>query len=671
VEFTADIDKSAGGFGGRVTYRFYLGRNPGTDNDLEGNVWYDILLSFKVNSLFEPSWQVNPEDDFSDGRMFCVMKDKSCETVLGEQDVVVRPSRPGKVYVYMNRNGAGGENHLIGRPMVKNFAASNLEDCAWTGDFSELAGYGISASWDASEGRLSLAVTDKAGFVPEKLIPVTLRLLPGLKQIVMNVKTSGDQALEFDSSEYYLGMKRTASISGFAGQRHSVRTLLESGDSLFRTSDSPSVPFVGYDGESFDGNSVDLYAWNCCENDPVTLVSESDDSFNDDPVQICLNVWKPLFRKESKDLSLLLDGTGVEVDYGFDDRNGKLIDQSLFSPALYESLLAPTLGWSDGCGDVYAGFGSEGFYIDYFGHYAQEDWIGDMVGKLGTATVKPKSDLYQESSTYKLDVGYPRYERDFPVIFKTDYLNEFYDSSMGLSADFNTFGNNVSFTGQSIPAIAPLELSVTELKGNVKTVELQTGEIVDLAEIPSGLNVITASLSNPRVTSGDKVMDWTSFVTIYHNMTIAPFGVFLDGSSEMTVYLTYPKAAWMLEKYYMGGTSVFPKWETAGTMDCHNRYIWSQRFQTTDPDVQTTITSTDNCLKIKYCDIFPSDYPDQKSFTLESAIAASSRKWVNQVRFKLNDSTLGQPLHSEYIGGTSFYRIVTSDSPIAWLFIDK
>jgi len=671
VEFTAEVDKEAGGFGGGVTYRFYLGKDSGTDNDLEGNVWYDILLSFNVNSLFEPSWRVNPDDDFSDGRLFCLMKDKSCESVLGGQDVVVRSGRPGRVYVYMNRNGVKGENHLIGRPMENEYAASSLDDCAWTGDFSELSKYGISASWEASEGRLTMTVTDKARFVSGVTIPVTLRLSPGSKEVAMNVKTAEDQTLKFDTSEFYLGMMRSASLSGFAGSELSVRAESEKGSCLFRTSGDPSASFVGMSGMQFAGNAVDLYAWGCNESAPVTLVFESDDGFNDDPLSVSFKVLKPLFRKENRNLQLRLDGTATGIDYGFNDRNGKEMDEKLFSPELYEKLLAPSLNWSGGCADVYAAYESGEFYIDYFGHYAQKDWIAEVADKLGTVEIKPESSLYKEYSEYRLSVGYPRYERAFPAIFKTDYLNEYFDSELNLSADFNTFGNAVSFSGSTIPGNIPLDLSVMDSGGNVRTIALQMGEIVELTKIPGGLNVITASLVNPRVKSGDREITWDSYISIYHNLTIAPFAVFQEGSPEMTVYLTYPKAAWMIRKYYEGKTSEFPEWDIAGRMNCYERYLWSERLYTVGLSVQRKTSSSSHCISITYWDLFPSDFPNQKAFTREMAESVSSRRWLNQVLFKWEGAFLSQPLQGKYLDGNSFYRIMTSNSPIGWVYADE
>lgn len=677
VEFKADIDRSAGGFGGGVTYRFYLGKSSGVDNDLEGNTWYDVLLTFKVGSLFEPSWRVNPDDDFSDGRLFCVMKDVACSSELGEQDVVVRAGRPGKVYVYMNRNGEEGENHLVGKPMTASFVPSSLDDCAWTGDFSGLAEYGISAFWDASEGKLSMEVTDRSRFVSGRRIPVMLRLLPGSKSVVMNVMTYEDQVLEFDSSEYYMGMKRTASVSGCVGLVHTVRVASDFHLQHFRFSDDPSSSFVGVNRCPFVGNRVDLYAWNYDETRPVTLVFETEDDFNDDPLTASFTLWCPVFRTDSRILKLRLDGTGTKVDYGFNDRHGRPMDESMFAAKVYEKLLSPKVSWTD-YGDMYVNYSDGEFYIDYLGHENQQDWIGNLVGgpnwykagfiSLGLGIVQPRSPLFVSHSSYAVDVWFPRYKRDFPQTVRTSYLNEYCDSEIDLSAEFDTCGNNVTFSGESGTGNFSLDLIETPMGENVSRIELHLGENVDLAEVPGGPARFYARLTNPRVKSGDNEIRWSSSVSIYHDMTVAPFGVFSGVSPMLTVFLTYPKAAWMLKKYYENQIPEEPAWNVAGEMNDYVRYIYWSRKYTVAKNSQMTTSANGSRVTIMYCDLFPAEYPVQSCFTPATAATAASRTWLTDMYFSLNGSRLSQPLSSTYLGGNSFYRIASSSNPIGWVY---
>lgn len=681
VEFTAEVDKNAGGFGGGVTYRFYLGKESGADNDLEGNTWYDILLSFNVGSLFDPTWRVNPGDDFSDDRLFCVMKDAACNSVLGEQDVVVRAGRPGKVYVYMNKTGVKGLNHLAGKQMSESFVASALDDCAWYGDFAALAAYGITASWDAPAGRLFLSVTDGSKFIPGMRIPVTLHLLPGEKTVVMNVMTAEDQALVMDGSEFYMGMKRSATVRGFSGSSLTVRAADASHSQLLRLSGDSAGPFVGTLGLPMSGRSVDLYAFGASESSPVKLVFESDDEFNDDTLETEFCIWKPVFRQENKVLTLLLDGTGVRVDYGFNDRNGVPMNEGAFDPGLYRELLAAKATWSNDIGDRYAGFGDGEFYIDYLGHEGGEDWIEDLINVsssnnanvdvLGSATLKPLSPLYSGNSAYSFKVYCPFYLRDFPSSIQTDYLNEYRDSEIDLNAEFGSYGNKVDLTAETSSGKTLTCVRQVPVSKDFVRFELHQGEVVDLTAIPGGVTVFRASITNPRVTDGDKVMDWRSMVTVFHRMTIAPFGIFREGSPVLAVYLTYPKAAWMLRKYHSGETDDVPNWNTAGEMDLYDKYLFFSRMQTTAPDYQTTYSSIGNKIPVMYCDLFPSEYPEQSNFTPETAVVAAGKTWLTDVCFKAGGNTLGQPLSSAFLSGNSYYSITTSATAIGWVFSYK
>lgn len=682
VEFSAEIDKAAGGYGGGVTYRFHLGKKAGEDNDLQRNTWYDVLLTFNVGSLFDPCWRVNPDSDFSDDRLFCVMKDAACTSQLGSQDVAVRAGRPGRVYVYMNRTGVAGANHLAGRRMTDSFVASGLEDCAFGGDFSQLAEYGISANWNASEGRLDMSVTDGSKFVTGVRIPVTLRLYPGSKSLVMNVLTAEDQSIGLDASEFYMGMKRTATLRGFVGTARTVRVGSATHSKLLSFSNDASKPYIGADGASISGNSVGLYAWGPSGDQDVTLYFESDDDFNDSAVKVAFRLWKPAFRSWTKTLDLLLDGTGAPVDFGYNGRNGARLDESAFDSGLYSQLLAPKVAYSKTDGEKYTGYESSEFFIDYLGNLGGSDWIGDKINTpsvpnaniafLGEATMRPRSSLYSEYSTAKFNVRYPRYKRDFPETVRTNYLNEYFDSEIGIDAEFYTYGNNVSFSAESSSGYIKLNLRETAVDENLTRIEQYMGEEVDLMRIPGGLNLFYGRLKNPRVKSGTGEITWRTPVCIYHKMTVAPFGVFREGSPILSVYLTYPKAAWMLKKYHSGQIQAGPAWDTAGEMDAYDKYLYYSRMQTTGVSSQTKVSSPGNKVPIMYTDIFPAEYPVAKPFTAETAATAATKTWLTEVTFKAGSGyTFPQPLTSAELNGNAFYSIISGTTPIGWVLSSR
>ena len=90
MEFAGALDPAAGGYGGDVTYRFYVGSDNCSNFDLERGREYDIRLSFRVGSLFEPDWKVEL-DNWTDTRLFCLTADASFTDRLEEgRTVAVR-----------------------------------------------------------------------------------------------------------------------------------------------------------------------------------------------------------------------------------------------------------------------------------------------------------------------------------------------------------------------------------------------------------------------------------------------------------------------------------------------------------------------------------------------------------------------------------------------------
>lgn len=240
VEFCGQLDPAAGGYGGDVTYRFYVGNDNCSNFDLERGREYAISLTFRVGSLFDPDWKVEP-DHWSDGRLFCLTADPGFTTDIGSVNanrlLAVRKSRPGVMYLYMNpQQTMGSTNLLLGKDVSAspNFIPADLSDCSWYGDLMKsgtedaawLAARGITASWDKTSGRLKLEVTDEALFNAHKgeaAREFTLALLPGgTVSTRFKIGLYDDLTLSVAdgkslTEDFYLGQKRTVSVSGFAG----------------------------------------------------------------------------------------------------------------------------------------------------------------------------------------------------------------------------------------------------------------------------------------------------------------------------------------------------------------------------------------------------------------------------------------------------------------------
>ena len=395
VEFCGRLDPAAGGYGGNVTYRFYLGGNNCSDFTLERGREYKVSLSFKVGSIFESDWRVEPS--LTDSRTFALTADASFATDIGAVNdsrlVAVRKSRPGAFYVYMNPSGTlGGTNLLLGRDASAStsYTPTSLSDCSWYGAFLQggsedaawLADHGISASWDKASGRLSFRVTDAAKFEARKGDPArtfTLRLLPGGTITTdfriglyddLNVSVAEGKSL---TDEFYLGQKRTVTVSGFAGGTVKYAAVQpdcggKSGNRMWKTSASASAAFPGcardaaghpvldvrdaaYGAQTYLG-SLDVYAFypnrfqpgRGWESRAGKIVFFTEDWLNDS-LELDLQISEPALRTANEFTSvkrLPLDGTPVALgDFGFRTYDGySPMSASDFDATLYASLLA-------------------------------------------------------------------------------------------------------------------------------------------------------------------------------------------------------------------------------------------------------------------------------------------------------------------------------------------
>ena len=239
VEFSGRLDPSAGGYGGDVTYRFYVGADNCANFDLIRNREYEISLTFRVGSLFDPDWKVQPEN-WSDARLFALTADPAFTTDIGtvrpDRRVAVRGNRDGAFYVYMNPRGElGKSNSLLGKPALTSpaYTPASVADCAWYGDFLRpgtadhnwLAARGITPEWDPATGRLKFRVTDAAKYDARigDTREFSLTLLPGggsaaFSLVLMrNITLAVADGLSLTDG-FYLGQKRTVTLSGFAGR---------------------------------------------------------------------------------------------------------------------------------------------------------------------------------------------------------------------------------------------------------------------------------------------------------------------------------------------------------------------------------------------------------------------------------------------------------------------
>lgn len=242
VEYQGTVSEAAGGYSADVTYKFCLGGDALNNFDLQRGRKYDVRLGFSVSNIFaQPAWKVGVSG-WSDSRDFRLTADAAyAQTLPAGQLVAVRPSRPGTVYLFSSKSGGIAnvlENGSVADP---GYSPTSLADCAWTSDFMSstntpadvpsrqwLLDRGITPYWNAGSGdraKLTFVVTDASKFAAhvgeEKMLTLTLLPGDGSKTVTLKVKLYADLSVTWDGSltdGFLPGMKRTATVSGFAGE---------------------------------------------------------------------------------------------------------------------------------------------------------------------------------------------------------------------------------------------------------------------------------------------------------------------------------------------------------------------------------------------------------------------------------------------------------------------
>ena len=396
VEFSGSLDPAAGGYGGDVTYRFYIGSDNCSNFDLERGRKYDIRLSFRVGSLFQPDWKVQL-DNWTDTRLFCLTADAAFTDRLEDARMVaVRKNRDGAFYLYMNPSGRLGEgNALIGKELATStsYVPSSLADCSWYADWMSasttdgawLAGRGIKPSWDKATGCLKLSVVDAALFDSHRgeEKELSLMLLPNGSSVCFKLKLLDNIVIAVAdgkslTDEFYLGQKRTVSVSGFTGSTvcyaadqdpcgssavgaaHTANRQWKANNgggafptAVVNTTGQVSRKVADYPAQRLSGGSLDVYAfypnrflsshggWTS-RNGKILFFSED---YLNDTFEVDVRISEPLAFKPSDyngSTYLPLDGNEVSVPkIGYKTFDGgAFLPTSSFDATLYTSLLA-------------------------------------------------------------------------------------------------------------------------------------------------------------------------------------------------------------------------------------------------------------------------------------------------------------------------------------------
>ena len=283
IEFVANIDATQTGYGGEVRYRFYLGGDNCSNFDICRSRSYDVILGFKMGSLFNPSWKVNP--DLTDSRTLSLSVDPAYRYSLPKgQMVAVRPSRSARFYVGVSFSG-----EALRRPTglkAPTDLPSSLTDCSITASFAdgtnaELSSLGISASYDTQTALMEFKVSDASKFIPGREIPLEIGLLPQGDVFSFTLKTFEDLSISWDrdyEEVFVPGMSRTATFKGYSSEI-SYRSCGHYYADRPECSESALIPISYTDQRVVQDNKLKFYIFGSCKRG--SLFFRPADEFND------------------------------------------------------------------------------------------------------------------------------------------------------------------------------------------------------------------------------------------------------------------------------------------------------------------------------------------------------------------------------------------------------
>lgn len=563
LEFTAvvDGDRSGGGYGGTLDYRFFLGYDNSRNFDIRRNVSYSIVLGFTVDGIFSPNWKIEPAPDFQDARKFCLVTGRFSATELPDGKVIaVRPSKPATFGLYINREGTLGENgneldsnnSFSRRPALVDgvHSSSSLEELSWTSNLhsatldaanaplvSQLSQYGITVNYPAFGGLFALVVTDPSRFVPGIEFEARFTLFPGNRTITARIRTCPDIVVREEegrslSNGFYTGMKRSLKVSGLVGENVTFRfgaSGIVSGAPSYSETPYLSGREYGMSAGQLASEGIPLYARGVAGSGTLTIVSE--DPFNDNiPIQ-SLTVRKPQLTNTGTVYCMVpMDGTPVPYRATcWADANGNVMDLDLFDQANYDAWLGLRTTMS---GD--------------YGNYTLTDetvCMRRITSSQASVEMRPaRAEMGSGTLLVNFLPGVPEIGRAFADYTDCNYFDVFGPSSIERTARVNLKGNDASRVAISLSGGEYSNRAVATLDSTgalTWTYSSNSGNFFYGTSAPYGNQTVTLTFTN-------SISRETYSLQYNFNMGytahIGCVAVYREGFPNADVYLGTPKA---------------------------------------------------------------------------------------------------------------------------------
>lgn len=475
LEFVGKLDPAkAGGYGGTLKYQFCLGGNATSDYNVVRNSNYKVELGFKAGSLFDAaSWKLDMGTGLTDTRVLGLRGDAAGTQILkndGTQVIAVRPANSASnkkdLYLFFNHNGgASNEAASYVDEYASGYTPADATRSALQISCPDMSADVIKYDYEPSTGKISFWTDSPTALTPGHEYTVTFKLLPEgsvPKTVSAKIKTVADMGVSADFSNYYIGMKRSLTATGFCGSNVLLK-VKTGGNDLLCYSNS-GTDYITSSGIQLTGATVPVYAY---KNGSLTLTVTSDDAFNDTGADFDITVNKPVpyYGDIPKNvpiavpggdnlladaIHLPLDGTPVDIPVYYRDASDKRINVGDGAGDFDKAVFAQVLSFTgDMRSDDYYGmdddfkFFCRKIYDDnhkFFGQYVDAPVsVTGMRLRLSFSRIYPKNTTIFNEESDRKDVTFCTF---CPGFFGEDRRPRTWEQATLESDYFNTWNSD-------------------------------------------------------------------------------------------------------------------------------------------------------------------------------------------------------------------------------------
>lgn len=442
VEYEGYLDPAAGGYGGNVCYKFYLGENATNNFNIERNRHYTVTLSFKPESLFKPNWKVDPGEDFADSRIL-ELRTANGDEIPQSYSLALRPGVGTDINLFMNTDGSSVNMVSDAHQWYysSKSAQVNSQGMYWTSNVasldpaaltlpSKLATEGISVSCSPQTGTVHFQITDQSKAVVGKEYLLEFCLLPDrqnhTRRVTLKVMAPYELSLTGDMDNFFVAQARNVKVTGAMSQTFTATVV------------SPSVKLVDVPSETMNISSGEgtLAFYGIYSGDKLPSGTDysiirltPSDPINDKVLEKKIYVRTPYLKFDTgggsssfiTSKSLTYDGYEEPLGLGWYDSysSGATRLTDAFAPAYYNTYLKPEIvhakqmgpsgsienfiGIAEGLDKVYMKalkYGGD----DFTTYQHKQNWTGSVVDRI---TLKPQdkmSGMYDPDQRAQLDV---------------------------------------------------------------------------------------------------------------------------------------------------------------------------------------------------------------------------------------------------------------------------